>query len=162
MSTNDFIPITLSLVDDHNMFREGISKVLNNDKDFNVLFEVEGGRNFLDCIKKHGEPEIAIIDIHMKDMSGFELADTLSKLYPNIKVIALSMLSEESAILRMLKHGVKGYLTKDFHLKELKEAIKLVAIDGFYNNTLVTNALLNKVKLIIDPDQHNLLITFSK
>ncbi|MFT4660801.1 MAG: DNA-binding NarL/FixJ family response regulator [Patiriisocius sp.] len=137
--------ITLGLADDHNMFLGGMVKLINSVKDFKVIVEAESGQEFLDKLSIGAHPDIAIIDIRMEGMQGYELAKKMAKFFPSIKVLALSMFKDERAIIRMLRNGARGYLLKGSDPSELTQAIRKTHREGFYTNATVSLALRNKV-----------------
>jgi len=137
--------IKIGLADDHHLFRTGIATLINGEQDFNVIIEAKDGEDFLKKINVVGEPDIAIVDIKMKGMNGFELTEKLSEFYPKIKVIALSMFMDEISIIKMVNNGAKSYLLKGSEPWELHQAIRSTYHTGFYNGPVVSNAIRNQM-----------------
>ncbi|MFX6182577.1 response regulator transcription factor, partial [Acinetobacter baumannii] len=90
-------------------------------------------------------PEILILDITMPIMDGYETAAWVKQNAPKIKILVLSMLSNDLAIIRMLKNGVKGYILKDSNPVILKQALDSLKKNVFYINELVKNKLISYV-----------------
>src|ERR1700742_1797192 len=105
--------VQIALVDDHRLFRSGISALINTFKGYNVLFEAGNGAELTEKLSPKNKPDIILLDIHMPVMDGTVTALWLKNNFPNIRVIVLSMLEDPEKVLSMLKLGVKGYLLKD-------------------------------------------------
>ncbi len=132
------------LVDDHVMLRNGLAGMLK-ESGYNVLFEADNGKEFVEKIKTSSIPDIVLLDINMKHMDGYETATWIKKNLPDVKVLTLSMYDEEDAIIKMLKKGSRGYVLKDSHPSELKAAIESVATKGFYYSEMVTGRLMRSI-----------------
>jgi DNA-binding NarL/FixJ family response regulator len=129
--TGDKASISLIIVDDHQLSREGI-KALLSDIDFDAEIQVAGsGREALERFRIHPF-DIALVDINMPEMSGIELAREIKKDYPATRVLALSMYDDHMFISQMIEAGASGYILKNINLEDLLEAIKTVANGGFY------------------------------
>lgn len=139
--------ITLALVDDHKLFRKGlislIEMVCSHCK---VLFEADNGRDLQQKLNPNAQPEIVLLDVNMPGMDGFATIQWLSDHYPQIKVLVVSMVEKEETIIRMLKLGAKGYLSKDVEPAELREALDAVANKGFYYTDFITGKLIHSLQ----------------
>jgi two-component system, NarL family, invasion response regulator UvrY len=136
--------ITIALVDDHTMLRNGLAEMLNR-RGYPVLFEASNG---LECIEKIDEanlPNIILMDINMPEMNGFETTKFISTKYPSIKILAVSMYDNEQSIIKILKSGAKGFLLKDSSTKELINAIEILHLKGVYSNDLLSSKLINAI-----------------
>ncbi|HEU0111716.1 MAG TPA: response regulator transcription factor [Flavisolibacter sp.] len=142
---------TIALADDHVLLRNGLASLLQ-DLDYEVVFEADNGKQFIEKLKTHPHPQIALMDINMPEMDGYDTTFYLKQNYPDIKVLALSMYDDENAIIRMLKSGAKGYILKDSDPTELKAAIYAVANKGFYHSELVTGTLIHTINHLDDPE----------
>jgi DNA-binding NarL/FixJ family response regulator len=147
--------ITLALADDHVLLRNGLANLLK-DLDYEIVFEADNGKQFIEKLKTHPAPEIALIDINMPLMDGYETTLYLKNNYPEIKVLALSMYDDENAIIRMLRNGAKGYILKDSDPSELKTALRDVSTKGFYHSDLVTGTLIHTLNHLDDPENASL------
>ena len=149
--------IKVALVDDHQLFRKGIAELINSFSTYFVLFEANNGLELQKVIHPSNLPDIIIMDVNMPGMDGFETMQWLTDYYPDIPVLALSMIDGENTILRMLKLGVKGYLVKDAHPNELREAMDALMQKGFFYSDLVTGRLIHSLNNEKDnPDQFKL------
>jgi DNA-binding NarL/FixJ family response regulator len=116
------------LVDDHKLFREGLKLLLNNINIIGKINEASNGIEFLDFLNKE-VPDLVFIDIDMPEMNGIDATKLALELYPNLKVIALSMYGEENYYTGMINAGARGFLLKNSDINEVENAIKNV-IEG--------------------------------
>ena len=113
----------VAVVDDHTLLSEAIAGLVRQFPDFEVVAVCKNGKellNYLKNSKKH--PNIVLMDVNMPVMNGIETTLALSKDFPEIKVIALSLEEDEEIILKMIRAGAKGYLLKDTQQEVLKSA----------------------------------------
>lgn len=140
--------LKIAVVDDHKLFREGLAELINGFSNFQVLLEADNGRQLIEKLNSKDLPEIALLDISMQEMDGYETAHWLRQHHPGIKVLVLSMFDNEAAIIRMLRLGVRGYVLKDIRKKELKEALDSIVTKGYYYSDLVTGKLIHTLNRI--------------
>lgn len=140
--------LKIAVVDDHKLFREGLAELINGFSNFQVLLEADNGRQLIEKLNLKDLPEIALLDISMQEMDGYETAHWLRQHHPGIKVLVLSMFDNEAAIIRMLRLGVRGYVLKDIRKKELKEALDSIVTKGYYYSDLVTGKLIHTLNRI--------------
>jgi two-component system, NarL family, response regulator NreC len=117
--------IRIILADDHIMLRQGLSKSLQQEKDIDVVGQASDGYMAVDLVKDLS-PDLVVMDIGMPELNGMEATRKISKDYPRVKVIALSMHSNSRYVREMFKAGASGYLLKDCPFEELLKAIKIV------------------------------------
>lgn len=137
--------LKIVLVDDHKLFRKSLSNWLSTQEQFNILFEANNGKEFIEKLDPQNLPEVVLMDISMPVMNGFEATEWLQQNYPQVKVLAISMYDAEMTIIKMLQCGAKGYLLKDTDPKELDLAITTIAAKGFYYSELVNSKLLHAI-----------------
>lgn len=135
---------TIALVDDHVMLRNGLASLLR-DLGYSIVFEADNGKQAVEKFSSHSLPQVVLMDISMPLMNGYETTEWLKKTHPSVHVLALSMLDDEEAIIRMLKCGAKGYLLKDSHPQELETAINAVLQKGFYHSELVSGKMMHAI-----------------
>jgi two-component system invasion response regulator UvrY len=147
--------IKLAVVDDHTLFRDGLTELINKFDEYEVIIEADNGNDFISQLGK-GAPEIVLLDINMKKMDGFETAAWIKEHRPEIKILVLSMYENENAIITMLKYGARGYLLKDIRKKELHEALNTLVSNGYYYTGLVTGRLVHIINNIDEagPNQY--------
>lgn len=139
--------ITVALADDHTMFRRGLISILKPYKHIEVMFDAANGRELVDYLKSSDtKPDVCIIDINMPEMNGYDTAKHISRHFPGIKMLALSMYDDEDNIIKMLRYGVHGYLLKDVEPDILVEALAIVKEKGIYHSELITNEILSSIQ----------------
>ena len=127
--------IKLALVDDEQLILEGIRMLLSMEKDISVDYMTTVASQFVEYLETLGKenfPDIAMIDIQMQPMDGFELVEILKKKYPNLKIIILSSHYKSSVLGYMVKLGVSAFLPKNSNKKSFIEAIEAVDKNGMY------------------------------
>ncbi|MEI8098758.1 MAG: response regulator transcription factor [Sediminibacterium sp.] len=135
----------IALVDDHLLFRKGLATIINSFSDYQIIIEASSGKEFTTLISPSNMPAIVILDVTMPDMNGYETANWIHQQYPEIKILALSMLDDEKAIIKMLKNGAKGYILKDSDPRDLKEALDQLMQKGVYLNELMCTHLIDNI-----------------
>ncbi|MBS1620619.1 MAG: response regulator transcription factor [Bacteroidetes bacterium] len=138
--------ISVALVDDHVLLRNGLATLVKMIG-FNVLFEADHGEELIKKINSGLLPEVVLMDINMRVLDGYDATGWIKQHHPEIKVLALTMVDDENAIIKMLKCGARGYLLKECSAAELKNAIKTVAEKGFYYSEMVTGRLIHNISV---------------
>ncbi|WP_459210125.1 response regulator [Aquimarina rhabdastrellae] len=137
--------IRIGLVDDHNLFREGIKSLIDKMPNITLVLEAVNGKDLL--IKLNNViPDVILLDLEMEEMNGEEATIKVKELYPDVKIIILTMHKEDRMISYLMEIGANGYLLKDTSREELENAIKCVSENDNYFNTLVSEALLKNTK----------------
>ena len=127
-------PITLFILDDHQMLIDGIKALLLNEERFQIVGEALRSSEALEKLKKL-KADILITDINMPDMDGIEFTKTVKRTHPDQKVLALSMFSEKATITDMIESGVSGYILKNTGKQELILALEKIAKgEKFFSN----------------------------
>lgn len=135
--------IKVAMADDHILLRNALAALIDSYGDCKVISQSGSGRELTENIAKGQIPDVAILDLNMPDMDGFETAEWLQKNHPAIHVLMLTMYDSELSMIRLLKAGVKGFLKKDIHPSELKFAIHAVMESGYYYSNHSTGKLVN-------------------
>ncbi len=150
----------IAIVDDHTMFRKGLKTLINFFANYEVTLDASNGKDFIAQLNSKHLPDIVLMDINMPDMDGYATAEWLTNNYPDIKVLALSTMDSETAIIKMIKSGAGGYVLKDAEPDELNTAFDEVLSRGYYYNELITSKVLKGVRKIVD--DKNPVSTFVK
>lgn len=149
---------TIWLVDDHALFRNGLKLLLNSHDHFTVGAEAASGEEWIELLRRTERmPDIVLLDISMPGMSGIEAAEEALKLFPQMKIITLSMYGEEDYYFKMVSQGVKGFLLKNSDIKEVYTALETVIEGGSYFSeellfNLVSNLRTTTAAQAEDPD----------
>jgi DNA-binding NarL/FixJ family response regulator len=134
MSTTRKAKYSVAIADDHVLVRKALGRLINTFTDYFILFEASNGEEVIKIINNRELqlPDILILDVNMPGMNGYETAAWINNHFPQIKVLALSMLNDESVIIKMLKSGAKGYIMKNVEPDDLKEAFDSIIKKDFY------------------------------
>lgn len=135
--------ILVGIADDHSLLRNALANLINNFDGYSILFQADNGKDLRNRILLHQVPDVVLLDVNMPEMDGFETTQWLHKNYPHIKVLALSMLSDEKTIIRMFRLGAKGYLLKNAEPAELKEALDSLVAKNVYVSDFVSGKLVS-------------------
>ncbi|MDX1671404.1 MAG: response regulator transcription factor [Balneolaceae bacterium] len=132
--------LNILIADDHKIVRDGLTAMLEDAEYIRIVGEANNGAEVLEiCSEK--KVDVIIMDINMAGMGGVEATEKVTKQYPDIKVLGLTMLEEEGHVRNMIRAGATGCVTKDAGRDELLEAIDAVASDQPYFNQEATFAL---------------------
>jgi DNA-binding NarL/FixJ family response regulator len=135
--------IKIALADDHQLVRGGIKLLLENFPEFKVNLEASNGIELLDKIRAaKSPPQIALVDVSMPVMDGFETSRQLNIEFPKIKVIALSVHDDLKTVSNMIESGAHAYLLKDSSPEVVKETLLQVAQKGYYYSQFVIESLM--------------------
>jgi len=137
--------INVIIADDHVLYRAGVKAALSAKKDIKVIAEADNGSHLLMLLKAI-HPDVVLLDIQMPIMDGITALGELKKLYPDIKVIMLTMMDDHSMITRLMELGANSYLTKTSDSEIIYEAIKTCHEQEYYFNSLTNKALLNNLR----------------
>ncbi len=140
--------IRVFIVDDHDLFRQGVKNLLANTQKFEVVGEAVNGKDFIEKIDQV-EHDIVLMDIAMPEMDGIEATAWVRSKKPDIKILALTMYGEEKYYYQMIQNGIKGFVLKSAGINELITAIESV-VEG---NNFFSSELL--IKLV-----HNISINY--
>ncbi len=133
--------IRIILADDHAVLRHGLSKLLENEKDMEVIAQAKDGYSIINLAKELS-PDVVIMDIGMPELNGIEATRQITKNCASVKVIALSMHSGKNFILEMFKAGASAYLLKDCEFEELINAIRTVITNKKYISPTISDVVV--------------------
>src|SRR6478672_11931239 len=150
--------IKVAIADDHALFRTGVKTSLSSRKNIQIVAEAENGMQLMNLLK-HIKPDVILLDIHMPIMDGYSTLPEIKKLYPEMKVIMLSMNNDASIITKMMEIGANSYLTKESDSETIYQAIRTCYEQEFFFNDLTNKALLNGLRTkrpaeMATPDVH--------
>jgi DNA-binding NarL/FixJ family response regulator len=134
--------IRVLLADDHSLFRAGVQALLTHIEGVEVVGEADTGRKALEMIKSC-TPDVVLMDIAMPEMNGLETAARISKEYPKVRVIMLSMHAGEEYVMQALRAGASGYLLKDAATSELELAVRAVARGETYLTPTISKRVID-------------------
>jgi len=124
--------INVIIADDHQLFIDGIKSILNKSIDIKTIGEANNGLEVLKLLENGIQPDVILTDIRMPLMDGILLTKELTKHYPRVKVLALSMYDQTADVIEMLNAGAKGYVTKNVDKSELNKALYTLVKGNYY------------------------------
>ena len=133
--------IKIALADDHALLRNALKALINDFENCKVVISVNNGAELIDQLKMGIIPDLVLLDLNMPVMDGFETITALKNTHPDILILMLTMYDSELSLIKLLKLGVNGFLKKDIHPEELKQAIKSVSETGYYYSNAISAKL---------------------
>ncbi|NNF34922.1 MAG: response regulator transcription factor [Saprospiraceae bacterium] len=154
--------IKVTVIDDHNLFADGVKKLLEGNQHIECLDTFNSFRSFISSGRKK-EYDVILLDINLDDENGIDVCASLKRLHPGVKVIALTMISEVSVIQKMINNGADGYLLKNVDQEELVESISIVMKDEMYLTSKIKNIIGNASSIeVSEKENDRLLPTLSR
>lgn len=149
--------INVVIADDHVLYRAGVKTALSSKKDIKVIAEADNGMHLLTVLRSF-QPDVILLDIQMPIMDGIGALQEIKKLYPDVKVIMLTMMDDHSMITRLMELGANSYLTKTSDSEIIYEAIKTCFTQEYYFNSLTNKALLSNLRQKSQVLPHKLVV----
>jgi DNA-binding NarL/FixJ family response regulator len=123
--------ISILLVDDQNLIRQGLKALLELEPDLKVIGEAENGQIAIECVAKL-QPNVVLMDIRMPVMDGVTATKEICQQFPNVHILVLTTFDDDTYVAAAIKYGAKGYLLKDTPSEEIAAAIR--AVDRGYTH----------------------------
>lgn len=139
------VSIKIAIADDHVLFRKGLSMLLAQIPGFRVVCDVNNGIELMEHLKQRDRPDVALLDIRMPGMNGFETASSLYETFPQIGILALSTLDDELSVVRMIRNGARGYVLKNADTDELRRAITTIHQEGYFYNDMLSHSVMQHI-----------------
>lgn len=134
----------LLLVDDHQMFLDGLVEILNQESEIEIVGTAKNGKEALELLKTQ-KIDVIISDVSMPELDGEQLLEITKKEYPSVKTIMLTMHDSGDKIASLIKGGADSYLYKNASKNELLEAIHVVASGEQFFSSKIQKALLDNI-----------------
>lgn len=125
--------IKIGIADDQQLFLKSLCALINTFERFEVVCDAMNGDSLIKKLELQEQPDLLLLDVNMPLMDGVETAKQVSRRYPGIRMVALSMNDDDVTIISMIKAGCYAYLLKDIHPSELEKALTEVYTKGYYN-----------------------------
>lgn len=135
--------INVAIADDHKIFRKGVILSLRPYTNIKFILEAENGEDLIKELPDN-EPDVILMDLRMPGKDGMEATKFISKKYPHIKIVVLTMYEDERFVYHMMENGANGYLLKNAEPQEIRRAIMDVYEKGYYLNNFVNRILLKR------------------
>jgi two-component system invasion response regulator UvrY len=151
--------IKVMVVDDHDLVRHGIKSLIDNQDGIDVIAEATSGEEAIEqCRALDGELNVIMMDINMPGMGGMEATLNISKRWPDVGIIIVTIHGDGPLPKKLLKGGARGYLTKGNKIEEIAEAIRDVNAGGTY----IAKDIAQKLALSMLPGEENLIDRLSQ
>jgi len=137
--------IKVLIADDHPIFRGGLKSVIEKERALSVIAEAGNGAEALELIRQH-RPAVAVLDLDMPEMDGFDVARELQRLRLPVSVVILTMHKDETHFNQAIDLGVRGYVIKDEAASEIVGCIKAVAAGREYFSPALSSYLLSRTR----------------
>jgi len=148
----------IAIADDHILVRKALTRLINSFEGYMVFFEVDSGNDLRKQVVEMGLPDIVLMDINMPNGNGYDATAWLHRHYPMVKVLALSMLSDEHAIIKILRLGAKGYILKTMEPDELKLAFDAVIKNDFYLPEIISGKIITGLQHNVDQEKKEIAL----
>ena len=143
MNSDNLVKPQIIIVDDHLIFRQGLTSIITSENIATVIGEASNGIEFIELISKM-KPDIVLMDIDMPHMNGLDATEKAIKLIPELKIIVFSMFSDEEYYHKMIERGVKGFILKTSGINELESAIhEVMKGESYFSNELLRKIISN-------------------
>lgn len=136
--------LKIYIVDDHALFREGLRFLLNNSEHISEIKEAGNGLEFLNEFENF-KPDVVLMDIEMPEVNGIEATKAALSRDPDLKIIALSMYSDENFYTEMIEAGAKGFLIKNSQFNDVQTAIIEVYNNRNYFSPEILSSIVNSL-----------------
>lgn len=137
------MPATVALVDDHRLIREALTELVRQSTEFAVLYVAENGQDLLDQLLKADQiPDLALVDLHMPVLDGFETTTRLRQRYPAMRVLIVTISDSKEELIDAIRSGVHGYLVKG-QSEKLLLAMQEVMTNDYYFPICLTSSNRN-------------------
>lgn len=145
-------PIKVIIVDDHDVVREGLRRIIEKREDIEVVAEAASAEDAVDLLKKH-HPDVCLFDIQLPGMSGIELTARAKEINPECEVVVLTMFDDRELATRAIKAGATGYILKANANQQLLDAIDAAHRGESLISPSVARKLLDALASVPEPKE---------
>ncbi|OHB52758.1 MAG: DNA-binding response regulator [Planctomycetes bacterium GWF2_42_9] len=153
--------IKILLADDHAIVRDGLRKSLQQEEDMDIVGQAKDGLATIQLTRELS-PDIVLMDISMPDVNGMDTCREITRDFPNVKVIGLSMHSAKRFVSEMFKAGACGYLPKNCEYDELTNAIRQVMSGKTYLSPAITDVVVDNFVRVSAEENNSVFFTLTK
>ncbi|OYU67923.1 MAG: DNA-binding response regulator [Cytophagaceae bacterium BCCC1] len=132
--------MNLLIADDHTLFIEGLSMLVSRIEDVHIVGDAKNGKQVIELCQSQ-KVDLILMDLEMPEMGGIEATEIIKRDFPNIKIVAVTMLNDYNTIKKALRSGMDGYVVKNLGISELQNAIETVMNGHIYMSPEITTIL---------------------
>ncbi|MBK9935687.1 MAG: response regulator transcription factor [Cytophagaceae bacterium] len=132
--------MNLLIADDHTLFIEGLTMLVSRIEDVHIVGDAKNGKEVIELCQNQ-KVDLILMDLEMPQMGGIEATEIIKRDFPNIKIIAVTMLNDYNTIKKALRSGMDGYVVKNLGIAELQNAIETVMNGQIYMSPEITTIL---------------------
>ena len=132
--------MNLLIADDHTLFIEGLSMLVSRIEDVHIVGDAKNGKQVIELCQNQ-KVDLILMDLEMPEMGGIEATEIIKRDFPNVKIIAVTMLNDYNTIKKALRSGMDGYVVKNLGIAELQNAIETVMKGQIYMSPEITTIL---------------------
>jgi DNA-binding NarL/FixJ family response regulator len=136
-------PLNILIADDHQLFRQGLERLLNRRSFTKLVYHAANGREAIDIVNAQ-QIDLIFMDVRMPIIDGIEATKTITRSHSGVKILGLTMLDDRDSVVRMFKAGARGYLLKNTGIEEIEEAVKDVCAGKRYYSKELNDILLEQ------------------
>jgi two-component system, NarL family, invasion response regulator UvrY len=166
MHWHDDTLIKIAVADDHHLFREAICTHIDQWENCKVIIQAANGRQLLEKLQNHNLPDLAMIDLEMPEMNGYETLKAIKEKFPAIRLLVISQHHSEELVCRIIKFGAQGFVNKGDELSRFKKAIREMMLTGYFFSDHTAAKMVKKAmqreNLVLDNDLSDDEINFLK
>lgn len=131
-NNNDHILVKIAMADDHNLFRESLCTIINSWENCKVILQAANGKQLIESLNTKNLPDLALIDLNMPVMNGYDTLKAIKEKYPAIKLMVISTYNSEEMIWQVIKCGAEGFISKDDDPSRLKKGVVEMMQTGYF------------------------------
>lgn len=137
----------IALIDDHELMRGGLAAMINGLKGYTVAMEASNGEEFIEKLNGSEVPKIAVVDLHMPIMDGWETIAWLRKNRPDIRTLALTFDASDDAMVRAIRNGARGFMLKTARPNVFQTALDSLMLTGYYHDDALHKSMMRSPDL---------------
>lgn len=141
---NDNNLVKIAVADDHGLFRESLCAMMDTWEGCKVILQASNGRQLLDKLNPKQLPDLALIDLAIPVMNGYETIKAVKDRYPDIKLMGLSFYNSEEMVWQLIKCGAQGFVNKGDDMNRLRKAIFEMMTSGYFFTDHTASKMVGK------------------
>lgn len=146
-------PVPIALVDDHTLVRKGLVELIHGIGGYQVVLQASNGKEYIQALADAPPVQIAIVDLNMPVMNGFETLAWIRANTPDTRGLALTFEGNEATVIKAIRNGARGFVLKDIEPQELKAALDSIRSTGYYHSDLTHHSVMAKFERLTERER---------